>query len=203
MPRVHFVHARAAKKERRCARCGEPIEVGQAVYKWTRRNWPTAYQHQGCGYPRPSQLSSRKTAVIEDILHDVDWSFTETLDENASPGDTHEIDTSHVQQLLEEVADAAEEVGSEYSGNADALPEGLQYGSQAEAMRDVGQNLEQWASDMRYHTFDDTTVDLRELEENETPDEWRVAMQEEIDDACNRISEEAEELTQDMPEYEG
>ena len=206
MPRVKAVIARAAKRDRSCARCGKSIEVGQSVYTWARKTsygGTKYYQHQDCGYPKPSQLYMRKTAQIEDVLQDADWSFSETLAQDALPGDTHEIDTSHVEGVLGDIADVAESVGDEYGDSADALPEGLQNGYQADSLRDVSERLRDWAQELRDHSFDDKTVELRELEEDEDLDSWREAMQEEIDAVIYNISSEAEELTADMPEYEG
>lgn len=205
MPRVHSVVARAAKRPRSCARCGKEIEVGQAVYRWRRklsRGGITFFQHQTCGRPRPSQLYSRKTAQIEDAIQDADFSFSEELSPASMPGESHEIDTAHVMGILEEIADVAEEVGGEYEEGADAMPEALLYGSQAEAMRDVAQRLQEWAAELRNMDFD-TTVELRELIEGEALDDWRVNAQIVLDEAIQRIADEAQEATNDMPEYEG
>lgn len=203
MPRVHSILARAAKRERRCAKCGEDIKVGQAVYKWTRRNWPTAYQHQACGYPRASQLSSRKTAVIYDAIQDADFALSEALPDDAAPGGSYEIDTTPLTDQLSEIADIAESVGAEYEESADNLPEALQYGMQAEALRDVSERLNDWAQELRDLGFDDATIEFRELEEDEDMNEWRDAMQDEIDTLADNLSEQAMDALSEVPEYEG
>lgn len=203
MPRVHTVVTRAASKPRSCARCGEPIEIGQTVYKWTRRNWPTAYQHQACGYPRASQLSSRKTAIIDDAIQDADWSLGEIELGDAAPGDSFDIDTAHLEEILGGIADEADNVASEYSESADNLPEALQYGAQAEALRDVSQRLEEWASDLRSPSFDNTRVELRELDDDESIEDWRDEMIELINETAEALSQEAQDLVTEVPEYEG
>jgi hypothetical protein len=202
---VHSIVARAAKRSRSCAKCGQPIEVGQSVYRWARKTsygGITYYQHVACGQPKPSQLYSRKTAQIEDLLQDADFDFTEELSESAQPGDTHEIDTSHVESLLGDIADVAESVGDEYGESADNLPEGLQQGYQAEALRDVAERLRYWADELRSLDFE-TSFPLRELEEDEDLEDWRDDMQTQIDDAISKIISDAQDLTADMPEYEG
>ena len=202
MPRVHAVIARAAKKSRSCASCFKPIEVGDPVYSWTRRNWPTTYQHQACGFPKPSQLYSRKTAVIEDLLGEADFSFDDALTEDDEPGGTHEIDTAHVESVLGDIADVSENVADEYEESADNLPEGLQQGYQAEAMRDIAERLRDWADGLRSVDYD-TTIELRSLEDDEDLVDWRDEMQDLLDNAVNAVSEAAQDAMVDMPEYEG
>lgn len=202
MPRVNTVVARASKRERNCTKCSEPIEVGQAVHNWTRRNYPTQYMHVACGFPKPSQLYSRKTASIEDLLQDADFTFSETLSEEYGPGDEYEIDTAHVTSVLEEIADVAESVGEEYEESADNLPEGLQQGYQAEALRDVAERLRSWADELRQTEFE-TSVELSELLPDEGLDTWRDDAQGEVDAAIDSIIEAANDAVGEMPEYEG
>jgi hypothetical protein len=151
--------------------------------------------------PRPSQLYSRKTAVIEDAILDADFTFTEELPAEAQPGESHEIDTSHVEEVLSGIADVAESVGEEYEESADAMPEGLQQGYQAEAMRDVAERLRDWATDLRDKDFD-TAVELRDLEDGEDMESWRDEMQDVLNEAASKLSDEAQEAVGEMPGYE-
>jgi hypothetical protein len=113
--------------------------------------------------------------------------------------------------VLEAIADVARNVGYEYEEGADNMPENLQYGSQAEAMREVATALADWAENLADSNLD-TSVDAPEWEDEEFEDDeereaalasWREDVQQAITETCDRIAEEAQELTNDMPEYEG
>jgi hypothetical protein len=215
MPRVHTTTKSNRGKTYKCVRCYEPITEGQVFYWWEKRFGGTYRQHQACGYPKPSQLSGRKTAVIEDVLGDLDLSsVTASLD----PEQAVEADVVYDLQdvvdelvgLLEPVADTAREVGEEYEASADNMPESLQQGMQAEAMRDVAQRLQDWADEMAdVGSSANTSVDLPDPADHTDDDgkvdeeAWRQACQDAIDEAVGELIAEAEGLVTDMPEYEG
>lgn len=123
-----------AKRPRFCQTCREPIVLGDRYYKWAPRTGPRGgyFQHQRCGYPRPSQLSSAKTARVHDELHALDttqWSGSD-LDE--------------LMGLVEHVAAAADEVADEYEEGVDSAPSHT-----GEAMQDVADRLHEYAEAIR------------------------------------------------------
>lgn len=209
MPRVHTkTKNRGGTKTYTCRYCQQAVEPGQAFYQWTKRYGGPQYCHVACGFPRPSWLSGRKTAIVEDAIQDAGkdlGALTFELEQTAEPGDTVSLDdvVSDAQSVLESVADEAEGVADEYESSADNMPESLQYGSQAEAMRDVAERLREWADNLR--SFDPTTTsaDLPELTDEGGRDAWQDDAQTAIDDAVSEIVSDAESLMEDLPEYEG
>ena len=142
-----------------CTGCHEPVVVGEKFFTWSRRfgrSGMTYYKHVKCGYPRATELSSRKTAAVEDAIADAqnaigDWSVNTEGTEAFFDADesSFEIDTGDLDGIMEDVATEAESVADEYEGSAENMPESLQYGQQAEAMRDVGERLREWADTVR------------------------------------------------------
>jgi hypothetical protein len=216
VPRVTTHTARASKYERRCRRCGQPMEPGQRYYFWSRRVSPENYQHVDCGFPRPTQLSSRKTAVVEEAIHDAqtemgNWSpgsFDEVYAELFSNGvvpspETMELDTSDLLAALEAVADAAGEVAAEYEEGADNMPDSLQSSPTAEAMRAVAEELESWQDELRSWEADNTQVELPEPANFETPKDWHDASEQMWDEAVEEARQSAMDAMDNMPEYQG
>jgi len=174
--------------------CSEPIVPGQEFYTWKKRYGGTSYIHTMHGYPRPSMLSNRKTAVIEDAIQDF-------------PGSVEDVEA--IKDALQSIADTARDVGSEYEESADNMPESLQQGYQAEAMREVAQELETWADELESWEPD-----------NEEPDEdaARDALEEDehgdadaVDAKLNDLRQEwldeelsnAQDKLGELPEYQG
>lgn len=217
MPRVHRVITRASKFTRSCRGCSQPIEVGQEVYNWKQRFGSTQYRHVTCGYPKPSELSNRKTAVIEDAIQDIDlshWADAEELLTAAGDDATSvELPVDVIRDALADVASEAESVGEEYQSGADNMPESLQYGSQAEAMREVAGELQEWAG--RLQDFDPSLSDVdlpdrpdredaEDDEEHETAmQDWREEAVSVIEAAIEEAAGEANDLLGEMPEYQG
>lgn len=209
MPRVYTRTARGSKKVRRCTGCGKDIEPGQTFYTWSRRfgyGGATYFRHTECGRPRPTELSSRKTAQIEEAIQAADFAFSETLPDDFSPDDSYEVDLGYIEGVLGDIADVAESVADEYEESAENMPESLQYSAQCEAMREVAENLREWADTLRDFQ-PDTDVEFPDPEEDDDGeidlDLWREVAQGALTETCDRIASEAEELTYDMPEYEG
>lgn len=154
MPRVHTTTKSTRGRTYACIKCGKDITPGQTFYWWEKRFGGTYRQHTACGYPRPSQLSNRKTAQIEDVLQDLDLtSISYQLPDGFEPqeeGNAIDIDqvVEQITEALSDVASTARDVGQEYEASADNMPESLQQGYQAEAMRDVAQRLEEWADQL-------------------------------------------------------
>jgi len=216
MARVTTHTARKSKYERRCRRCGQPMEPGQRYYFWSRRVSPENYQHVDCGYPRPTQLSGRKTAAVEEAVMDAqtemgnwtpgdfDEQYAQLFPNGVVPSaETMELDTSDLLAALETVADVAADVGQEYQDGVDNMPDQLQYAPVGEAMSAVAEELEQWADELRSWEPDTTQVELPEPEDFENPSDWRDAAQQMWDDAAEEARTSASDAMDNMPEYQG
>lgn len=219
MPRVHTITARATRKEGRgrpsCTGCHKPIEVGEKAYKWSRRfgrSSSTYYRHTACGFPRPTELSSRKTAQVEEAVGDATTAidaWTPELGEMTTGEEptTFELDCSDVESALEDVAGVAEEVGGEYESGADSMPDALSQGEQAEAMRSVAGELADWAGEVRDWSPDTTSVDLPDRDGYSDDEEglaaWREDAEAAIEEAADAVREDAKGKFEDMPEYQG
>jgi len=216
MPRVTTHTARASKYERRCRRCGQPMEPGQKYYYWSRRVAPDNYQHVACGFPRPTQLSGRKTAVVEEAVQDAreevgnwtpgdfDEQYAQLFPEGVVPSaETMELDTSDLLAVLETVADSASDVASEYEDGVNNMPDSLQYSPTGEAMSTVAEELESWAEDLRSWEVDNAEVELPEPETFETPADWAEAARQMWEDAADDARQSALDAMDDMPEYQG
>jgi hypothetical protein len=194
MPRVHkrTRSTRPVKKPFVCSHCREEVAPGQEFYTWSKRFGGPQYRHVACGYPRPSQLSGRKTAVVEDAIQDAE----EAIAGLGADGEAPEALIQDIQSTLEQVADEAESVGQEYESGADSMPESLQYGTQAEAMRAVAEELQSWADELR--SFQPTS-DEPDLD----PEGDEQANQDILDQWADDTKSEATALMENLPEYQG
>jgi hypothetical protein len=210
MPRVHTrTRTQKGKYTYVCRACGKEVTPGQRFYTWKKRVGGSQYRHVACGYPRPSQLSGRKTAVIEDAIQDAEntisgWSHDIDV-ENESPS----FDYQDVKDALDTVADEAESVAGEYESSADNMPENLQSGYQAEAMRDVAERLNDWASELRDWNPSSDEPDIPERPEPEGEEyehKWEAYCADydtAVEDWMEMVRSEATDAMSDMPEYEG
>lgn len=191
MPRVHTSTRKKVtlKQPMICRQCREAIEVGQTYYTWKQRVGGTSYLHVTHGFPRPSWLSNAKTAVIEDAIQDAE----KTIGEWAPELGDHS--TEDLLSALEAVADEAEGVGQEYEESADNMPESLQYGTQAEAMREVASELSDWADNLR--SFE---PQMDEPDFEAEPERAALEVHEDWVQACR---DEATDALSDLPYYQG
>lgn len=249
MPRVYTKTKANRGRPYNCVRCGQTIEPGTTYYEWSRRfgrSGMTYRQHTEHGRPLPSQLSSRKTARIEDELLTLNLQLAHELDPEQQPEADVVVDLSglvdEAAEQLEPIASTADEVADEYEEGVQNMPESLQYGAPAEYMQQVADELREWAEAMREGpTSATTTCDLPDPAEyggtaecttckgkGEVPgpggigvrdctacgnrgtvlvdvdaEAWRQAAQEAIDEAVQEILDEAQGLTENMPEYQG
>lgn len=211
MPRVHTAtkSPRATKKPYVCTGCREEIVAGQKYYTWSRRFQGPRYRHVSCGFPRPTELSDRKTAQVEEAIGDAETALqgvSWTLDETDEPGGTVDLGdvVSQISDILSEVGGIAEDVGSEYESSADNMPESLQYGYQAEAMREVAGELSDWADNLNsWSPSAEESIELDELGDDGDRETWASEAQDKIDEAVTALVDEANEAMQDLPEYQG
>jgi hypothetical protein len=195
------------------------IRVGDTYYTWARkygRSGTVYYQHEQCGRPKRSQLSSRKTVAIEDAIDGISLSnWSPELDDDGTYSGGYE----DVKSMLEEVASVARDVGQEYQDSYDNMPEGLNQGETAMAMEEVAQELDSWADELESFEPSADEPDLPEHEEPEAEDfedaqewlkareeaeeKWLEACQEALDNWAADVISEAEDLLGNMPEYQG
>jgi hypothetical protein len=200
MPRVTtHLKNRGGSKQYRCQRCGQNIEPGQRYYYWSRRVAPNNYQHVDCGYPRASQLSGRKTAVVLDAAQDAENSVGSWEPEvpSVTPDTTDlELDVSDLEGYLEDAAQSAEDVADEYEEGVSNMPDALQYSPTAEAMNEVAEELRSWADTLRSVSFE-TSVEL--MTDEPSVEAWEEAWA----DAVQAARDAATENLGDVPEYQG
>ena len=197
MARVYTQTARSSKFDRRCLACGEPIAPGQLMFTWSPRFSGKQYRHVSCGYPRPTQLSNRKTAQVQEAAEDAlsavaGWA--PDLPETDNDQTELELDVSDLESLLEDAAQSAEDVADEYEDGVSNMPDNLQYSPTADAMNEVAQELRDWADNLRSPDFETTVY----AEDDDDPD-WQQAW----DDAVEAARQVASDALDNVPEYNG
>lgn len=211
MPRVYLKTKSARGKVYDCRACGEPITEGQQFYQWSRRfgrSGMTYFKHAACGRPRPTELSSRKTAALEEAVNDASPTIDQwapAMPEDVADEGAH--DTSDLKEALEAIADTAEEIGQEYQDGFDNMPEGLNQGDTAMAMEDVAQRLDEWVSELRDWEPDEEMPEYPERDQYVAGDEgdqlWRDDCEAAFDQWVENTRTAASDAIQDWPEYEG
>lgn len=205
MPRVHTRVKSPRGRTFRCTGCGEEIKPGEQFFTWAKRNGGQRCRHTSCGFPRPSELSGRKTAIVEDAIQaagDRISNWTPELDESPEGELSYSAGYEDVSAELSSVADEAEGVADEYESSADNMPESLQYGQQAEAMRDVAERLREWAQELRDWEPSSSEPDFPEAEEQDA-DEFRDECETALSDWADDVRSEATDQMAELPEYEG
>lgn len=197
MARVYTQTARKSKYDRTCTGCREAIEPGQRVYTWSPRFSGKRFRHVDCGYPRPTELSNRKTAQVEEAAEDAKGAVSQWSPElpEVDDGATElELDCRDLESVLEDVAQSAEDVADEYEEGVSNMPDNLQYSPTADAMNEVAQELRDWADNLRSPDFEVTVY----ADDDDEPD-WRQAW----DDAVDAAREVADAALDNVPEYQG
>jgi hypothetical protein len=217
MPRVHTRTRKRAEVKRpmRCSaypckvaaeRDGDTeIRVGDSYFTWARKSaygGTTYFRHTQCGGPKLTDLTSRKTAQIDEAVSEAVWDFSPTVDEDGA----YDGDMSDVTSVLESIAEVARNVVQEYQDSYDNLPENFQYGPTGEALESVAQELESWADDLE--SFD-PSVEYEQPEREEEPDgeeddeSYIQRCQDALDTWASDVISEAQDAASDHPEYEG
>ena len=190
-----------------CTAESRVIKPGDRYYEWTRRNQAPSRQHVSCGYPRPTQLSSRKTAVIEESIGDAQneiGAWDPAIPKNVSGEESYEIETDELDSILSAVAESARDVASEYEDGVSAMPDSLQSSPTAEAMNDVAQRLNDWADEIEdWASSASTSVDVPSPDSFDNEEAWRDALESAHSEVVEEIRGAAESALEDMPEYEG
>jgi hypothetical protein len=113
---------------------GPFIQPGQQYYSWSFRYGGTYYQHKGCGFPRPSQLTQSK---ISGVLAEVEAA------EDALGLLTAEDAGMDPATILDPVAEAATSAAEEYRAAAEEM------GSAGERWDSVADELEAWTEELQ------------------------------------------------------
>lgn len=211
MPRVTQHTARKSKYQRTCTGCGKPVVEGDRYYHWTRRVGPKqgSFRHVACGPPRPTELTSRKTAQVDEAVADyaapeVDLSVVRSWDTTDTDlPDTLELEAGVFEEAVAGVADTAEQVGEEYQDSVSNMPDSLQQGEQASMMEDVADRLREWAEELREKASESITVDVPPRGLDQTGDDWLAEVEQAVQDAWDERASELDDLMGDVPEYEG
>lgn len=186
MPRVNYV--KCARKDRnkgdwgdirKCGRCGVELGKGSAYKYWQRyRGQRQVRCMEHACRPRPTDLSGAKTAVIDELIEDLDLYKFETIE--------------GVQEAVRGVADTAREVSEEYNESAENMPESFHGTGSHEEMTEKAEELEVWASELEcweIPEFDDSDY-------NEDLDEDGVGR---IADHLEQVIEAADNILGEMP----
>lgn len=126
----------SARKEQTCGKCRNKIKRGDP-YRWAKSRYgPKMVRctNPACGF-RPTDLSSSKTAQIEEAIEDAQESIAtaDNLDD--------------IKQYLQDVADIAREVGGEYREASDQWAQGQgheEWTEKADACESFADDLESW-----------------------------------------------------------
>lgn len=214
MPRVHTATRKRAvvKHAMRCigpcklaeSRDGSTeIQVGDSYYTYSRkmsRGGITYFKHVACGYPRPTQLSNRKTAVIEEALLDASWP-TASFDSTDLAGQAESF-LADVKSVVEEIAGVIRDVGQEYQDSFDNMPENLQQGDTGQALETVAQEMDSKADDLESWDPTSDEPDWPEPDDDDR-DAYVDACQQAFESWADDVLSEAQDATSEYPEYEG
>jgi hypothetical protein len=213
MPRVHTRTRKRAELKRPMSCSAYPckvaeerdgdreIRVGDEYYTWARKaayGGTVYFRHVACGAPRLSELSSRKTVLIDEAVNDASWDFSPQVDEDGA----YDGDFSDVTSTLEEIAEVARGVGEEYQASFDNMPEG----ETAQRLEEVAQELDSWADELE--SFE-PSAQYEQPEREETPDgeesdeDYLQRCQEALDTWASDVVQEAQDACGDHPEYQG
>lgn len=120
-----------------CEYCDKPIEVGTPYNHVTPFNGAKRTRHATCPTWRASELSSSKMATV--------MAAQESFGEQIGSLETYE----DIESALNDVAEAAREVGQEYTESADNMEDGFGHETEMSMeLRDRGDQLESWADEV-------------------------------------------------------
>lgn len=136
-----------------CDKCGKPIEVGEQRYEWSFRYGGTYTRHASHGAPRQSETTQGSVSQL--------YAAQEAVSDALDADDTdYESWRSGVESALDEAADTADEMQSEYEAAAE--PFGGQGPNQERA-----DSCESWAEKLRDASSEVANVEVEEPDEIE------------------------------------
>lgn len=138
MPRVYDKRANVGAKKKTCGKCNKEIKPGDRYYTWSFRYGGTYLRHVSCGHPRQSELTQSKLSGVYAAQEDGQAAIDEWDGEEASD----------IAQALNDAAEAAREVATEYEDGIQNMPDSLQQGSVAEEMQEKADAINAWADEL-------------------------------------------------------
>lgn len=198
MPRVELkLKNKGGTHTYTCSTCGKPVLPGQRYYTWARRFGRSGmryFQHQDpCGYPRPTQLSSAKTAVIEEAQAEAHKEIDAWAPEFATSG----VDAGDLTAILETLAGTVREIGEEYGESADNIEQNFDSSPTAEACRATQEECDGYADELESFSPQEDEPDIDE----EASEEDQLAAFEEWVENVKTEARDAIDATQ--PSYQG
>lgn len=182
MPRVfrkmknrggHKVYQCSAPK---CKMKSRDVLPGQEYLTWKFNRGSRYFRHVECGMPRRSELSQSKMGPVWDAADDFDIGTCTTPED--------------ISAALSVVAEAARQVAQEYGEAAEniimAFPSG---NATSEACGATGDELDSWADALEAWEADPAEYDTEQFD---TEEHWLEA-----------IREQAQDLVNEQPEYQG
>jgi hypothetical protein len=154
MPRVHTVKkARAAARTRTCTSCREPIEIGQSFYTWAIKSTyggSKYFRHVACGYPKPWELTHSKLGEVYRAQAQAEDDIDDLVCE--SPDDVEDA----LQAILSNLAEAINEVASEYRDAAEAMGgAGYENEERADVLESSAMELDSFTLSVQYEAPDE------------------------------------------------
>lgn len=183
MPRVHHVKAQKDYKD-------IGVKAGEMYYWWRCYRRP---KQRSKTRPRPSQLSSAKSAEVEDAILDA----RQTIEGADSVDD--------ITAAIEAVAESAREIAGQYEESAEAMAQTASGGSWEEEVREKQSQLEDFADSLE--GFSPETSDLDEIDEKiaakdekkEGHEDEERDLDQEREDVLSAIKDEATSLLDEFP----
>lgn len=176
--RVYTTKGPVRKDGLTCGKCGDPIRKGidrRITFAVGFRGFEQTRCLKPACYPKTSELESSAVSSVYAAMEGIDLDSCSTLEE--------------LEDAVQQVADACEEVASEYQSNEMfEINEDLQ--ERAQTIEDAGESLSDWASGLEDEPQEDDFTDGDNDEDNavayqEAHDTWldaaREAAQEAID----------------------
>lgn len=140
---------KSARKEHKCSKCGNTIEVGQSYLKATPYRRPTIYRCTKCGLKSYETSGSEYVKEVGSIVED--W------EESYSLGET----------TAEDIASTLEDIKDSQQDSLDNMPENLQYGDTGQMLQERIDSLESVIDELNDISWEDCESEAREEAENE------------------------------------
>lgn len=140
MPKVLTKKKSTAGKEYICTKCGKRVEPGTMYHEWSFRFGGTYRQHEGCGRPKPSQLTRSKLSSVYAAVEGAE----DDIQAAQEPDD--------IASVLDSVAEEVETVKSEYEEAVEAMGAAGESGESQErvdALESFYDELQSAADDIR------------------------------------------------------
>lgn len=139
---------KARKPQGSCEVCRKEIGVGDSYKYISPRVGGKRKRCSDCPHWRPSEMTSGKIATAyagqEDAHDDLNKALEDAL--NGDPFPTPLIE--HIQVILNDCAQQAEDCREEYQESLDNMPEGLQEGPTGEDIQEKIEMLDGWQQDL-------------------------------------------------------